>query len=76
LTDDERAKELPELQSTGWTTVVGKDAIEKHFVFKDFNQVLVGRRFVNVCYLGVRLHDARGDAGREDGSPPRVVQRL
>ncbi len=48
LTDDERAKELPELQSTGWTTVEGKDAIEKHFLFKNFNQVPI---CTSICVL-------------------------
>jgi 4a-hydroxytetrahydrobiopterin dehydratase len=35
LSDAERARLLPAL--TGWSAVDGRDAIEKSFVFKDFN---------------------------------------
>jgi 4a-hydroxytetrahydrobiopterin dehydratase len=39
LTDEERTTTLSPLMSAGWTTVEGRDAIYKEFLFKDFNQV-------------------------------------
>merc|ERR1712131_566443 len=38
LTEDERKSELPNLQSTGWKLVEGRDAIEKEYKFKNFNE--------------------------------------
>ncbi|XP_019737690.1 pterin-4-alpha-carbinolamine dehydratase isoform X1 [Hippocampus comes] len=38
LTDAERAHLLPLLQNAQWVEVVGRDAIYKEFLFKDFNQ--------------------------------------
>ena len=39
LTDEERAHLLPLLHNAQWVEVVGRDAIYKEFIFKDFNQV-------------------------------------
>lgn len=39
LTEEERAHLLPLLRNAQWVEVVGRDAIYKEFVFKDFNQV-------------------------------------
>lgn len=39
LTSEEREHLLPILRSAQWVEVVGRDAIYKEFVFKDFNQV-------------------------------------
>uniref|UniRef100_A0A3B4V3L0 Pterin-4-alpha-carbinolamine dehydratase n=1 Tax=Seriola dumerili TaxID=41447 RepID=A0A3B4V3L0_SERDU len=38
LTDEERTHLLPLLRNAQWVEVVGRDAIYKEFVFKDFNQ--------------------------------------
>uniref|UniRef100_A0A3B4YV05 Pterin-4-alpha-carbinolamine dehydratase n=1 Tax=Stegastes partitus TaxID=144197 RepID=A0A3B4YV05_9TELE len=38
LTEEERAHLLPLLRSAQWVEVVGRDAIYKEFIFKDFNQ--------------------------------------
>uniref|UniRef100_A0A914W8T1 4a-hydroxytetrahydrobiopterin dehydratase n=1 Tax=Plectus sambesii TaxID=2011161 RepID=A0A914W8T1_9BILA len=38
LSEEEREKELPGLKETGWAMASGKDAIEKNFAFKNFNQ--------------------------------------
>uniref|UniRef100_A0A8D3ED52 Pterin-4-alpha-carbinolamine dehydratase n=1 Tax=Scophthalmus maximus TaxID=52904 RepID=A0A8D3ED52_SCOMX len=38
LTEEERAHLLPLLRNAQWVEVVGRDAIYKEFVFKDFNQ--------------------------------------
>lgn len=40
LTEEERAHILPLLRNAQWVEVVGRDAIYKEFIFKDFNQVL------------------------------------
>lgn len=39
LSEDDRAHLLPLLRNAQWVEVVGRDAIYKEFVFKDFNQV-------------------------------------
>lgn len=39
LTEEERAHLLPLLNNAQWVEVVGRDAIYKEFIFKDFNQV-------------------------------------
>lgn len=39
LTEEERAHLLPLLHNAQWVEVVGRDAIYKEFIFKDFNQV-------------------------------------
>lgn len=39
LTQEERAHLLPLLLNAQWVEVVGRDAIYKEFLFKDFNQV-------------------------------------
>lgn len=39
LTAEEREHLLPILRSAQWVEVVGRDAIYKEFIFKDFNQV-------------------------------------
>ncbi|XP_054605870.1 pterin-4-alpha-carbinolamine dehydratase isoform X1 [Nothobranchius furzeri] len=38
LTEEERAHLLPMLRNAQWVEVVGRDAIYKEFIFKDFNQ--------------------------------------
>ncbi|CAL2029772.1 unnamed protein product [Caenorhabditis brenneri] len=38
LTDSERNDQLSGLKSTGWKLVEGRDAIQKVFLFKDFNE--------------------------------------
>ncbi|XP_077437847.1 pterin-4-alpha-carbinolamine dehydratase [Vanacampus margaritifer] len=38
LTEEERTHLLPLLQNAQWVEVVGRDAIYKEFLFKDFNQ--------------------------------------
>ncbi|TWW78093.1 Pterin-4-alpha-carbinolamine dehydratase [Takifugu flavidus] len=38
LTEEERAHLLPLLHNAQWVEVVGRDAIYKEFIFKDFNQ--------------------------------------
>uniref|UniRef100_A0A3B3ZUS8 Pterin-4-alpha-carbinolamine dehydratase n=1 Tax=Periophthalmus magnuspinnatus TaxID=409849 RepID=A0A3B3ZUS8_9GOBI len=38
LTEEERAHLLPLLRSAQWVETVGRDAIYKEFIFKDFNQ--------------------------------------
>ena len=40
LTDEERQEALTEL--TTWSEVDGRDAIEKKFVFSDFNEAFAG----------------------------------
>jgi len=39
LTEEERNHLLPLLRNAQWVEVVGRDAIYKEFIFKDFNQV-------------------------------------
>ena len=39
LTDKERTSKLAPLTAAGWTSVQGRDAIYKEFLFKDFNEV-------------------------------------
>lgn len=39
LNEEERAHLLPLLRNAQWVEVVGRDAIYKEFIFKDFNQV-------------------------------------
>ena len=39
LSEDERAEKLEPLLNAGWSKTDGRDAIEKKFQFKDFNQV-------------------------------------
>lgn len=39
LNEEERAHLLPLLRNAQWVEVVGRDAIYKEFLFKDFNQV-------------------------------------
>lgn len=39
LTLEEREQLLPMLRSAQWAEVVGRDALYKEFIFKDFNQV-------------------------------------
>lgn len=41
LTLEEREQLLPMLRSAQWAEVVGRDALYKEFVFKDFNQVSI-----------------------------------
>uniref|UniRef100_A0A3B1JLV3 Pterin-4-alpha-carbinolamine dehydratase n=1 Tax=Astyanax mexicanus TaxID=7994 RepID=A0A3B1JLV3_ASTMX len=38
LTMEEREQLLPMMRSAQWVEVVGRDAIYKEFIFKDFNQ--------------------------------------
>ena len=38
LTQDERSTHLSPLQNNGWSLVENRDAIQKTFTFKDFNQ--------------------------------------
>ena len=38
LDEEERNTSLPSLRKAGWAEVEGRDAIEKEFLFKDFNQ--------------------------------------
>ena len=39
LTGEERDEKLSPLLASGWTTVDGRDAIYKEFVFKNFSEV-------------------------------------
>lgn len=39
LTEEERTHLLPVLRNAQWVEAVGRDAIYKEFIFKDFNQV-------------------------------------
>lgn len=41
LNEEERAHLLPLLHNAQWVEVVGRDAIYKEFIFKDFNQVFI-----------------------------------
>lgn len=41
LTLEEREQLLPMLRRAQWAEVVGRDALYKEFVFKDFNQVSI-----------------------------------
>lgn len=41
LTLDEREQLLPMLRNAQWAEVVGRDALYKEFIFKDFNQVSI-----------------------------------
>ncbi|TRY54873.1 hypothetical protein DNTS_010991 [Danionella cerebrum] len=41
LTMEERDHLLPIMRSAQWVEVVGRDAIYKEFIFKDFNQVQI-----------------------------------
>lgn len=45
LTLEEREQLLPMLRSAQWAEVVGRDALYKEFVFKDFNQVSIHINF-------------------------------
>ena len=38
LDEEERNTSLPSLRKAGWAEVEGRDAIQKEFLFKDFNQ--------------------------------------
>ena len=38
LDEEERNTRLPSLRKAGWAEVEGRDAIQKEFLFKDFNQ--------------------------------------
>ncbi|VDN58052.1 unnamed protein product, partial [Dracunculus medinensis] len=38
LSNDERISHLEPLKSKGWKIVEGRDAIQKNFIFKDFNE--------------------------------------
>lgn len=40
LTMEEREHLLPMMRNAQWVEVVGRDAIYKEFLFKDFNQVI------------------------------------
>jgi 4a-hydroxytetrahydrobiopterin dehydratase len=48
LTTDQRTTALAQLQGTGWTEVVGCDAITKTFVFADFVEAF---GFMTQCAL-------------------------
>ncbi|KAK2167717.1 hypothetical protein LSH36_25g10030 [Paralvinella palmiformis] len=41
LSGGERDTKLAELKQVGWKEVDGRDAINKEFLFKDFNQVQI-----------------------------------
>lgn len=54
LTEEERAHLVPLLRNAQWVEVVGRDAIYKEFIFKDFNQVchkLTGNFFRYICTI-------------------------
>ena len=38
LTESGRNEQLPGLKSSGWEIAEGRDAIQKEFTFKDFNE--------------------------------------
>lgn len=46
LSLEEREQLLPMLRSAQWAEVVGRDALYKEFVFKDFNQVSIHTKLV------------------------------
>lgn len=57
LTLEEREQLLPMLHSAQWAEVVGRDALYKEFVFKDFNQVSILRKLVITLHsLAMRAH--------------------
>lgn len=62
LTKEERAHLLPLLHNAQWVEVVGRDAIYKEFIFKDFNQVhadiywkLLMKLMTTICCVYVNL---------------------
>jgi 4a-hydroxytetrahydrobiopterin dehydratase len=52
LTDEERRSLASELK--GWSLVEGRDAITRHFVFKDFNEAF---GFMTRVALAAEVHD-------------------
>lgn len=44
LTMEEREHFLPMMRNAQWVEVVGRDAIYKEFIFKDFNQVITSSK--------------------------------
>ncbi len=44
LTMEEREHLLPMMRNAQWVEVVGRDAIYKEFLFKDFNQVITSSK--------------------------------
>ena len=50
LEGGDRTEQLKSLMDAGWKEVEGRDAIQKVFMFKNFNQVSVNRHVHrNVC---------------------------
>ena len=49
LTEEERAHLLPLLRNAQWVEVVGRDAIYKEFIFKDFNQACSSHCFTDLA---------------------------
>ena len=47
LTDNERKVHVVPLLENGWSMVNGRDAIQKEFSFKDFNEVQQHFSFIN-----------------------------
>uniref|UniRef100_A0A8C7S9N4 Pterin-4-alpha-carbinolamine dehydratase n=1 Tax=Oncorhynchus mykiss TaxID=8022 RepID=A0A8C7S9N4_ONCMY len=69
LSEEERERLLPLLRNTQWVAaVVGRDAIYKEFIFKDFKQAFgfMSRVWFNVynkynrTHMADRTHDCRG----------------
>uniref|UniRef100_A0A8C7S5U3 Pterin-4-alpha-carbinolamine dehydratase n=1 Tax=Oncorhynchus mykiss TaxID=8022 RepID=A0A8C7S5U3_ONCMY len=67
LSEEERERLLPLLRNTQWVAaVVGRDAIYKEFIFKDFKQAFgfMSRVWFNVLLSSPpgpdRTHDCRG----------------
>lgn len=54
LTLEEREQLLPMLRNAQWAEVVGRDALYKEFVFKDFNQVSIHIKLV-ITFLSLAM---------------------
>ena len=52
LTENERELHVKPLLENGWTTVIGRDAIYKEFLFKDFNEV---RYFLKFSFFNLEI---------------------
>lgn len=67
LTMEEREHLLPMMRNAQWVEVVGRDAIYKEFLFKDFNQVITSVKLprdtkaiklFRVIYTTIHIHAA------------------
>lgn len=59
LTMEEREHLLPMMRNAQWVEVVGRDAIYKEFLFKDFNQVITSNKLsTSSSYFTIHIHAA------------------